>query len=38
MMASEILRSMKTRTRRAYVIIGILTALLILTNVYHFMH
>lgn len=34
MTATEILRSMKTRTRRAYVIIGILTALLILENLF----
>ena len=38
MLTSEILRSMKTKVKRAYVIIAVLVALLILTNVYHFMH
>lgn len=38
MLASEILKSMKVKVRRAHAVIVILTALLILTNVYHFMH
>lgn len=38
MMASEILRSMKVKVRRAHAVIVILTALLILTNAFYIMH
>lgn len=37
MMASEILRSMKAKIKRAYVIIAVLVALLILTNAFYIM-
>lgn len=38
MLASEILRSMKTKVKRAYVIIAVLVALLILTNAFYIMY
>lgn len=38
MLASEILAAMKKKTRNARIAIVVLVALLILTNVYHFMH
>ena len=37
MMASEILRSLKAKIKRAYVIIAVLVALLILTNAFYIM-
>lgn len=38
MMASEILKSMKVKIKRAYVVIAVLVALLILTNAFYIMH